>query len=388
MGMNRTLNNLPTFQAVSCELGVSWLQERIVAIALYVSEAATIILVIFVTNRLGNRKTILGALYASIFFTLHCAVVPGYWTLLLSRVMIGFCVGLNVHPIGVFLSQGASNRRVYETGTLAWLFGYGLACVWVGVLAYLALDKLDWRWFIIVTSLPVFIPPIVMLHKVFTVDFDPKETDTVSNEKKQGTKDRMFWVNLFKISAAYFLVMVLKFGWILLTPNLLRTNNANSDQVDSNDPCAHVVKDEQFLYLAMSNVGLVLSPLLAYLIKDRISFFWKQLLTALVALSGYILLALTAGHQSATMVTVIASIENLVIDVALCDFCTLQYDPDLFGLDNLPLASNIIGAIATIGAVIGSSFASFFPVQHAVIIFLVTCVLYLLLILFMEFNKV
>ena len=355
---------------------------------MYTSVAATIISTIFLSNRLGNRKTILLAMYLSIFFTILCAIVPNYWTLLVSRIMVGCCVGLNVHPVGVFLSQGASTRGVFVTGTWVWLLAYGIACVWVGVLAYLSLEQLDWRLFVLVTSLPAFIPPIFMLHLVFTEDFRRVDPDNRNlTVETQVQRDTLFWVNLFKVSAAYLLLEVLKYGGVLLAPNLIRAINEKEADFQSEDPCSYVVKGDQFLYLAAANMGLLLSSLLTYFIRDRVPFIWKHLLAALFCFTGYILLAVIPNNQTAAMVTAVAFVENLVIDAALCDLTLLQYDEQFFGTGNLNLASNVIGASAAIGYIIGSFFASFFSTQVAVIIFLFVCIFYALLMLSIEFKK-
>ena len=51
---------------------------------------------------------------------------------------------------------------------------------WVGILGYLVLGSLNWRFFIVLTSVPFFIPAIILLHLCLPETKSETESDTES----------------------------------------------------------------------------------------------------------------------------------------------------------------------------------------------------------------
>ena len=186
-------------QRASCELGVSQFQEGLLAVILFVFYALAILTAVKLSKIFGERMVLLLSLYTSILFAVLCALVPNYWTLLLSRALIGLCVGLNAATIGIFVSKNASSPEVanlsaFIQGSIAFTLGGG----WVSILGWLLLDILDWRKLVLCTSIPVFVPPIIMLHCCITdgkewkrictdgcSDALPTESDPLLGEKEE-----------------------------------------------------------------------------------------------------------------------------------------------------------------------------------------------------------
>ena len=54
----------------------------------------------------------------------------------------------------------------------------------MSVLGYLNMDKLGWRVFVVLTSLPVFIPPFIILHFFIFPKQEESEEDEVDAESE------------------------------------------------------------------------------------------------------------------------------------------------------------------------------------------------------------
>ena len=116
-----------------------------------------------------------------------CALVPNYYTLLLSRALIGLCMGVNAATAGVLFSENVSSRHVFHFGTFIMCFFYNIGSGWVAVLGYLFLDSMGWRWFLLLTSVPFFIVPIGLLH--CCVKDERRSEESSYTSLLQGAKD-------------------------------------------------------------------------------------------------------------------------------------------------------------------------------------------------------
>ena len=120
------------------------------------------------------------SLYLSVLSTLVCAIVADYYSLLLSRALVGICIGLGSSTIYVMIAELASEKAILNDLLMISAVMYAIGGVWSAGLGYLLLDLTNWRIFILLTSRPLFIPPIFMLH------FSYLETSEQPDEQNQG----------------------------------------------------------------------------------------------------------------------------------------------------------------------------------------------------------
>ena len=152
-------------QKVSCELGLSSLQEGLLAIVIYVFQGIAVLSAVKLASWFGERAVVLYSLYSSIVFTILCAIVPNYFTLLFSRALIGIGCGLNASLIGVLCVKNISSKNILpKFSFLHASLAFTLGATWASLLGWLLLDHLGWRIFVLLTSIPLFIPPIFILH--------------------------------------------------------------------------------------------------------------------------------------------------------------------------------------------------------------------------------
>ena len=375
---------------MSCELGVTVTQETFLSIALYISLALTTFATIFITNSLGPRKTSLLALYLSILFTVLCAVVPNYWTLLLSRIMIGIGIGMNTTPSGVFFTNGASCRKVYLQGTFVWIVAFEMGAAYVGVLGYFVLEYLSWREFILLTSMPLLVPPILLLHFVVTEDItaspDPvdheKERTRDNSASSSGAGDgetecilerntvsspKFPALRLLKASLCPFLTFFLAFGNVLLLPILLREIKLRRGKEDEmEDRCAGAVQGSDYLLLAIINSGMIVGAILGGWLHDRFPF--KIVYPTVAAFMTACLMILSFYRDVYWFIVLFGFIFNAMLEILDTERYFTQFDALVFGRENLTVVSSVIQAAASFGSLFGSSCAAFIAPPEALIV--------------------
>ena len=92
-------------------------------------------------------------------------------------------MGFSFSTMGVFFSENVSSPSVRSSGIALNDMLYTIAAGWVAILGYLLLDKVGWRVFVLCTSLPVFLPPISMLH--CCLNFDERTEEDRSEETER-----------------------------------------------------------------------------------------------------------------------------------------------------------------------------------------------------------
>ena len=335
------------------------MQENILAISLYISLAVTILCSIFITNSLGPRKTVLLAMYMSIVFTVLCAAVPNYWTLLLSRIMIGVGIGLNLSPSGLFFTNGASCRKVYLQGTFIWVLFWESSGAWIGALGYFVLKYFSWREFLLLTSVPVFIPPILLLHFVLTEDAVPREETQpiLENCETVQTSGKFPTLRLAKASLCYFLQEAQLYGLIILLPGLLRSINMLHGSSNDNDPCSAVVQGSDFIFLAIINSGMILGIILGGMLQNRFSPILVY--PPVAALTTVCFVVLYFYQKTYWLVVAIGFMSYMFLKIQNIRLNMVQYDADYFGRENITVCSGIMYGVATLGSVFGTTCAAF-----------------------------
>ena len=151
---------------VSRELKVTKTQEGLLGIILYSCLALSCFVFPAIQKNMGTmkRELLLTSLYISLIVTVLCALVPNYWSLLISRGLLGFCIGLNMTVLYVYCAEETSSYDLYNVGNIVSQICFTLGGGWAAVLGYLLLERIGWRFFIVCSSVPIFLPPVLILH--------------------------------------------------------------------------------------------------------------------------------------------------------------------------------------------------------------------------------
>ena len=396
-------------QTVACELGVSELQESILAVILYLFWAISVMSAVPIIKRFGERACLLLSLYLSIFFAILCALVPNYYTILLSRALTGICGGLNACTIGIYLAKHVSSKDVLTVGSfLSEGLAYPVGGAWVSLLGWLILEHTSWRVFVLLTSIPLFVPPIIMLH-AFVIEksegrelesetsYNLKQNDVVGTEHESLVTNikleheslvtdkpanvTNFRARVFKSSLLFFCSICIGFGSIILLPWLIRSHKEENVDVDD-EKCAHVVKGTDFLVLALiTGVTNVVGRPIGYILWSRVRFLVLQSTLTGVIVLCYSIILFTPNLIAAE---VLLGISKLCYSIQAIEIAILSYDYDYFGMAGLELGSSVSTAVGLMGGVVGTSLAAFLKSHIAVMVTLVIACVQFILIFFMR----
>ena len=87
----------------------------------------------------------------SVIASVLCAAMPDYASLIASRLTLGMTVAVSMTPLSVYMFEISPDKKFYAMSafisSMAWNTGGG----WCGILGYLFLERLGWRWFVLVT---------------------------------------------------------------------------------------------------------------------------------------------------------------------------------------------------------------------------------------------
>ena len=210
-------------QQISCVTELSEWQEGTLDCILYITLAVALVISGPLSDWFGRRELLLFSLYLSVLSTVVCAIVADYHLLLLSRVLIGICIGLGTSTYYVMIGELVFAKAILHDILIISVIMYAIGGVWAAGLGYLLLDLVGWRIFILLTSIPLFIPPIFMLHFIFVGTAGQQ----MQTERKQDMPEAA--MNVPKVVArtiklGLFDGMTIFQGWltILLVPTMIQ----------------------------------------------------------------------------------------------------------------------------------------------------------------------
>ena len=347
-------------QQISCELGLTSTQEGMTTSVFYICLTAGVISSLALSKKVSLRAILLFSMYSSILVTILCAVVADYATLFLSRGLIGFFVGLNMTTGRVYFKQNASSEDIHVMSMLLFCVAARIGGFFVAVEAWLLLEVVGWRVFLLLTSLPFFLIPLIILHCFLQND----KSSTESDREIEGESDEEIVVTnvnrkIAEFSLIEFIYSFLGYGGIILLPSLIRMNNQQVSRPMSSDidPCTSVVHGYQFLIIAMANgfMNIIGTPV-AYFLKGKLRFKVLQCSCAIIAVVSYFVLLIENGLLATSLCIGAA---KFAYSVQGLELATRAFDPQFFGTRDLVRASTIAYGCSYLGIVIGTSLVSF-----------------------------
>ena len=211
------------------------------------------------SDKLDRRPALLVAIHLAIIVTIVCAAVPNYITLLTSRVLLGVSISLNYTNFTNYITGIASDRKFFVVAITLQATFYTLGGGWCGILGYLFLERIGWRYFVLLTSVPLFIPPVILLQFVLpelhpnfrmVAETTPLKSTSVSSPIPYQQPPYLSSVisRMIKLCLCSLTYGIPYFGAILLVPNIVRQDNIR--QKEETSPC-DAMHDEQFLVITV-----------------------------------------------------------------------------------------------------------------------------------------
>ena len=231
----------------------------------------------------------------------------------------------------------------------------------MAILAYLLLEKLKWRYFIVFTSIPWFLPPILIVHCVLTEE-NNDEVSRTEQEEPDVIEVTGFKVRLLKGCIVKCISSLQGLGNILLIPAVLKYIDKDMDQ------------SKQLLILALEFGGAkLLGRIFGVFLMKNIRFRVLQPAMAIIIASSYLAIILKG---ESLLVTVIAlGIVNFCYIVTKFELNLMEYDKHFFGTEGLVLAVGLMAGSGMVGATVGAINAQFLSTPVAVMsTFVLSCI--------------
>lgn len=353
-------------QAVGCRLKLSKMAEGFLGITLYVFLALSVCASGAIVRKLGLRRTIYLSQYLSAASIVFCSVFPDYYTLVLSRALIGLSAGQNYCLIGLYLARNMS-AETWVTGSFVINVAYAAGSMWAPFIGFLALERLGWRLFIITASLPMLVLPTVLLQCVITEDND-HEYERVPQENSGETVEKpslissIFQPKILKKSILDFTTLSIGYGSVLLFPALIRATNQGGQ--DDSDPCHGVVTGTQFLFLSLAGVGNMLGRVLGYRLMKYIGFRSHMVFLAASQCLCYLSVLL---WNDIIVVVVAMSLSKVFYSMSRMELNQMASTEAYFGKENHLTANTITQSIGLVGSIVGAVNAAFVPSHFAAV---------------------
>ena len=268
---------------------------------------------------------------------------------------------------GIFYAEHVSDRSHYAFGTFLTSFVFSAGGGWVALLGYFLLDSVGWRAFVLCTSMPLFVPPIIILHCCMHQQIGNENEVLLGRQRKSEQSKKSKEIidvdnlksRIAKVSLCVFINILQGYGSILLLPGLMREENEKRCIEENNKgSCNSVVDGYQFLILALvTGAGNLIGRGIGYLLIKRVRFRILQPSLASILSVGYLLLL----FKNKNMVLVVCSMGlcKIVYSMMRCETSLISFDPEFFGTEAIGKASAIVLGCGMLGSAIGNGCAAF-----------------------------
>ena len=294
-----------------------------------------------------------------------CAVVPDYRTLVISRCIRGISVGLNFSSVGILYANLISSYDLYNLGKFIGLVATSIGGGWVAIMGYLLLDTLGWRVLVVCTSVPVFIPPILILHCLVTHEeysaLSSNDDEHLKATSMSGVQLKVvdnYTARVVKSCAANFICSLQGLGSILLIPALLSYENQLNGNI--------VTPKNKLLILALIyGVARVIGRLSGFFFMKYIKFRILHPINSTIIALSYTLIVVE--YDNLQIVIIALFLSSLAYCITQIEVTLMEVDEYYFGSDGLVFGAGITIAFGSVGASVGAVLAAFLDAKIALI---------------------
>ena len=250
----------------------------------------------------------------------------------------------------------------------------------MAVLGWLLLDLLGWRVFILLTSVPLFLPPIAILHccsEVIEISDSSKPGSDVNQSCEPRSDPNQtqevivpnISLRILKLSVFHFITTFVWGGALFLLPALIRLDNLKW-MLPGRGCVDNVVHGSQFLILAgvMGVANMVGKPL-GYIFRNIFPFKVLQPVLSLIVILSYTFLLI---RNDIVIFSVLIGIGKLSFAIQEIELGIITYDVEYYGTLHLAVGSAVVVSCSFFGGVVGTSLAAF---MNPTIVIVVTIVL-------------
>ena len=147
-----------------CEWDLTVFFEAVLSCSIFFFYAISVMVFGKLSDKYGRRSTLTVTLTVLHVVSLGSAFVTNKWQFLAARSIMGICIGASF-PTTVVFSAEVVKSQYREIGPTIMVFVCKAAMMIVAILAYVFLNWVGWRWFIVIATL-TNIPALILLRLV------------------------------------------------------------------------------------------------------------------------------------------------------------------------------------------------------------------------------
>ena len=225
------------------------------------------------------------------------------------------------------------------------------------------MDRVGWRVFVLLTSVPVFIPPIFLLH--FSLTENGPTNSTQSDSQEGVIEVSNFARRVANVGILSLISNLQGVGSILLLPSIIRAFNSKAND-DPGDPCGTVVQGSQLLILtAVTGVPNILGRVISILFHGKYRFrIIQSVLSFLIAIIYGCLMI----KSSLTVMVLVMGLAKLFYSVQMSELAIIWFDVKYFGTTGINTASGIASGLGYVGCTTGIALAAFLDPDTAIVV--------------------
>ena len=271
-----------------------------------------------------------------------------------------------------------------------------LGGTWASLLAWLIIDLVEWRVFILITSIPIFVPPIILLH--FYAWEDPEKREEKEDEEEllrtipDGNTDGIeqveyavvpnFTARVIRAALFSFCNLCVGFSSIILVPWVIRSYKVDTLEDLDGDMCSEMVQGTDFLLItAVIGIPNLLGRPIGYFLWSRVKFLVLQIAVTSAMAFGHGMVLLKPTFIASM---ILLGLSKFSYSMQGVEASILLYDYDYFGRLRFELGTSIASVGGMSGALLGTFLAAFWDPFSATAGILVVACIQLVLICFMR----
>ena len=235
-----------------CEWNLTTNFEAAITISVFGSYALFALIFGKLSDQYGRKVVLQWSTVCLLLAAVAAALAPNKWVFLFSRLVTGATIGINLNCSLCYATEFAESK--YRTvGVTVFIVSASAGFVIVNLFAYLVLEEIGWRWFIIIISLPA-IPALALIialpespryHVVSGEQEEALKTVTwfaklagkplpadltvkVYQDQERGSLKTLFSSEykqtVLALSAVYFANIFVEFGLIIFLPLLFSSD--------------------------------------------------------------------------------------------------------------------------------------------------------------------
>ena len=365
-----------------CEWELSPTFEGAVSMSVFIFYAIFAIAFGKISDTFGRKLVLKWSMVVMTLATITSALAPNKWVFIVARSVTGACIGTNVNCILCYATE-FSESKDRLIGMTVFNIVTSSAAALVNLIAWLMLNNIGWRWFVIVMSLP-FIPALALTFflpgspryflvsgqedkalqsVIFMAKLNKKHLPsdlklTCSRNEDLGSCSLIFGSqyrrSLVTLSVLYFCNVLIGYAFFLYQPLVIKNGCSPGSRNQSTRTCSSL-DQEELIKLLISTILLVVGNILATV---SAAFLGRRL--SLRVPGFFLMIVIAAMFFCVNSTVTIFLISGVNFFGGFINAILWIMFPETFPTNIRTTATGFINGCGKIGGVLGSGIVSVF----------------------------